>query len=69
MLAIVGLLATAGCDGARPLGAGSGGVAPPIGTDQSEAESPNSLPVGSTTSMPMATDTGVVGVMHLPPTP
>ena len=69
VLAIMGVTALSACSGDLP----AGGVpaqsttpafsAPP----SAEVETPNSLPNGFTTQNPMASDTGVVGVTHLPP--
>lgn len=70
VLAILGVVAMAGCTGAGPTElAPATSTGAPYGVDQGELESPNSLPVGSTTRDPIATETGVVGVLHLPPTP
>ena len=39
----------------------------PFGVNDGELETPNSLPSGFTTINPVAPETGVVGVRHLPP--
>ena len=66
-------LALAGCSGLGAPGSGPPGAVPPTvstgapyGVDQGELETPNSLPVGDSTRNPIAPETGVVGVTHLP---
>ncbi len=67
-LVMLGALALASCTGDSPAQLGparSTGL--PFEVNTGELETPNSLPEGFTTRNPMAPDTGVVGVTHLPP--
>ena len=68
VLAMIGLMALASCTG---VGVGDPGPARstglPVEVNPGEMETPNSLPAGFTTRNPMASETGVVGVTHLPP--
>ena len=69
VLATVGLATLAGCtgDGVVAGGPAQPTSASPAAPPSTDIESPNSLPNGSTTQNPMASQTGVVGVTHLPP--
>ncbi len=69
VLAIVGVATLAACTGDNPAADGPARSTTPsfAAPPASELESPNSLPNGSTTQNPMASQTGVVGVTHLPP--
>ncbi len=63
---VVALVALGACSSqTKPAPARSTGV--PFDVDGGELESPNSLPRGFTTINPVAPETGVVGVTHLPP--
>ena len=69
VLAIVGLVALAACSGDLPAGgvpaqSTTPSFSPP---PSAEVETPNSMPNGATTQNPMALESGVVGVTHLPP--